>query len=171
MKKKLDALTKAKLIYTCELIIIAVVFLVIAILKITGVLSYNATRHLVLNWITLFGSAWVITDFLWGLFSKKRRQRISLLDKALHLPAGIYIFAFDLFCIITKPENEMVFRFGFPIAISYLCLCYIFEAIYHFYHPLPAILEAVVEVDEKEESEESSSEETPKEENKDEEKQ
>lgn len=170
MKKKLDALTKAKLIYSGELIIIAIVFLVVAILKFTNVIPYNATRHLVLNWITLFGGTWVIVDFVWALLSKKRRPRISLLDKALHLPAGIYLVTFDLFCIITRPDNPMVYRCGFPIAISYLCLCYIFEGIYHFYHPIPGILEAVVEVDDEEEKIEDTPEETLKEEKEHEEK-
>ena len=160
MKKKLDALTKAKLIYSGELIIIAIIFLVVAILKITGVIPFNSTRHLVFNWITLFGGTWVIVDFFWGLLSKKRRPKICLLDKALHLPAGIYMVAFDLFCIITKPEDPMIYRLGFPIAISYLCLCYIFEGIYHFYHPIPGILDAVVEADEEEKTEEASLEET-----------
>ena len=164
MKKKLDALTKAKLIYSAELIIIAIVFLVVAILKFTNVIPYNATRHLVLNWITLFGGTWVIVDFFWGLLSKKRRPKISLLDKALHLPAGIYLVAFDLFCIITKPQDAMIFRCGFPIAISYLCLCYIFEGIYHFYHPIPGILDAIQEVDEEEQTEEASKEEVASEE-------
>ena len=170
MKKKLDALTKAKLIYSGELIIIAIVFLVVAILKFTNVIPHNATRHLVLNWITLFGGTWVIVDFVWALLSKKRRPRISLLDKALHLPAGIYLVTFDLFCIITRPDNPMVYRCGFPIAISYLCLCYIFEGIYHFYHPIPGILEAVVEVDDEEEKIEDTPEETLKEEKEHEEK-
>ena len=170
MKKKLDALTKAKLIYSGELIIIAIVFLVVAILKFTNVIPYNATRHLVLNWITLFGGTWVIVDFVWALLSKKRRPRISLLDKALHLPVGIYLVTFDLFCIITRPDNPMVYRCGFPIAISYLCLCYIFEGIYHFYHPIPGILEAVVEVDDEEEKIEDTPEETLKEEKEHEEK-
>ena len=174
MKKNLDALTKAKLIYSGELIVIAIIFIVIAILKFTGVIGYNATRHLVLNWITVFGGTWVIVDFFWGLLSKKRRPKISLLDKALHLPAGIYLVAFDLFCIITRPEDPMIYRCGFPIAISYLCLCYIFEGIYHFYHPIPGILDAVVEVDEEEpkdaSSEEAPVEETPEEEKENEEK-
>ena len=173
MKKNLDALTKAKLIYSGELIIIAIVFLVIAILKFTGVIGYNATRHLVLNWITIFGGTWVIVDFFWGLLSKKRRPKISLLDKALHLPAGIYLVVFDLFCIITRPEDPMIFRCGFPIAISYLCLCYIFEGIYHFYHPVPAILDAVMEVEEEPKDaskEEAPVEETPMEEKENEEK-
>ena len=123
-----------------------------------------------LNWITLFGGTWVIVDFVWALLSKKRRPRISLLDKALHLPAGIYLVTFDLFCIITRPDNPMVYRCGFPIAISYLCLCYIFEGIYHFYHPIPGILEAVVEVDDEEEKIEDTPEETLKEEKEHEEK-
>lgn len=161
MKKKLDALTKAKLIYSGELIIIAIIFLVVAVLKFTGVIPYDSTRHLVFNWITLFGGTWVIIDFFWGLLSKKRRPKISLLDKALHLPAGIYMVAFDLYCIITKPTDPMIYRLGFPIAISYLCLCYIFEGIYHFYHPIPGILDAIVEVDEEEKPEESSLEEQP----------
>ena len=170
MKKKLDALTKAKLIYSGELIIIAIVFLVVAILKFTNVIPYNATRHLVLNWITLFGGTWVIVDFVWALLSKKRRPRISLLDKALHFPAGIYLVTFDLFCIITRPDNPMIYHCGFPIAISYLCLCYIFEGIYHFYHPIPGILEAVVEVDDEEEKIEDTPEETLEEEKEHEEK-
>ena len=174
MKKNLDALTKAKLIYSGELIVIAIIFIVIAILKFTGVIGYNATRHLVLNWITVFGGTWVIVDFFWGLLSKKRRPKISLLDKAIHLPAGIYIVAFDLFCIISRPEDPMIYRFGFPIAISYLCLCYIFEGIYHFYHPIPGILDAIAEVDEEEPKDASNEkapvEETPEEEKKNEEK-
>ena len=64
----------------------------------------------------------------------------------------------------------MVYRCGFPIAISYLCLCYIFEGIYHFYHPIPGILEAVVEVDDEEEKIEDTPEETLKEEKEHEEK-
>lgn len=145
MKKKLDALTKAKLIYSGELIIIAIVFLVIAILKITKVIPTNETRHLIINWITLFGGLWVITDFIWALVSKKRRPRISLLDKCLHLPAGLYMVTFDLYCIISQTKDANILRFGFPIAILYLCACYIFEGFYHFYHPVPGILAAVVE--------------------------
>ena len=162
MKKKLDALTKAKLIYSGELIIIALVFLVIAILKITKVIPTNETRHLVINWITLFGGLWVITDFIWALASKKRRPKISLLDKCLHLPAGLYMVTFDLYCIISQTKDENILRFGFPIAILYLCACYIFEGFYHFYHPVPGILAAVTEEEvpdnQEEQSEESNEE-------------
>ena len=160
MKKNLDALTKAKLIYSGELLIIAVIFLVVAILKITGVIPYNATRTLIFNWVTIFGGAWVITDFFWALLSKKRRPKVALIDKILHLPAGIYLVAFDLYCLIAKPTDPMLLRCGFPIAILYLCFCYIFEGIYHFYHPIPGLLDAIQEDDEEEKPEESSKEET-----------
>lgn len=168
MKKKMDDLTKAKLIYSGELMIFAIAFLVIAILKFTLVIPYNELRHTILNWITVFGSTWVVIDFLWALLSKKRRPRISLVDKILHLPAGIYIFAFDLYCLIAKPTDPIVFQCGFPIVLSYLALCYGFESVYHFYHPIPGLMDAVVEVEvpDTENKEDSSSEEQPKEEEK-----
>lgn len=169
MKKKMDPLTKVKLIYSGELLIFAIAFLVIAILRFTLVIPFNETRHLVLNWISLFGGAWIITDFFWAVFSKKRRPRIALIDKIIHLPVGIYIIAFDLFCLIGKPTDQIVFQIGFPIAMSYLALSYGFEAVYHFYHPVPGLLDTVEEVDEEEKNEQSSLEEPiKKEENKDE---
>ena len=168
MKKKMDDLTKAKLIYSGELMIFAIAFLVIAILKFTLVIPYNELRHTILNWITVFGSTWVVIDFLWALLSKKRRPRISLVDKILHLPAGIYIFAFDLYCLIAKPTDPIVLQCCFPIVLSYLALCYGFESVYHFYHPIPGLMDAVVEVEvpDTENKEDSSIEEQPKEEEK-----
>ena len=167
MKQKMDALTKAKLFYSGELMIFAIAFLVIAILKFTLVIPYNELRHTILNWVSLFGGAWVITDFFWGLLSKKRRPKIALIDKALHLPVGIYLMAFDLYCLIAKPTDPLVFQCGFPIALSYLALCYGFESIYHFFHPIPGLLDAVTEVDEPDKKDESSLEEQTEEENKD----
>ena len=81
MKKKMDFATKAKLIYSGELIIIAVAFIVIAILKLTNVFKYNETRSLIFNWITIFGGTWVIADLIWAIVDKKRQKRICLLDK------------------------------------------------------------------------------------------
>ena len=151
MNKKMDALTKAKLIYSCELGIFAIVFIVLAILKATGVLGTNATRLTIFNWITLFGGTWLIVDFFWALLSKKRQQRIALIDKCIHLPAGIYLIAFDLYCIISKPSIDgPICRYGVPIVFAYLGLCYAFEAIYHFYYPVPTLFEAIKEEDDDE---------------------
>ncbi len=146
MKKKMDVLTKAKLIYSCELGIFALVFIVLAILKATGVMGTNATRLKVFNWITLFGGTWLIVDFFWAILSKKRQQRIALIDKFIHLPGGIYLIAFVLYCLIAQPDiNSPICKYGVPIIFTYLGLCYAFEAVYHFYHPVPTLLDAITE--------------------------
>lgn len=148
MKKKMDALTKAKLIYSGELMIFAIVFLVLGILKFVGVMGSNATRLNVFNWITLFGGTWIMIDFIWALLDKKRQKRISLVDKFLHLPAGIYLVTFDLYCLIAKPGiDSTICKYGVPIVFCYLALSYAFEAIYHFKYPVPGLLNAIVEVD------------------------
>jgi len=148
MKKKMDPLTKVKLIYSGELMIFAVVFLVLGILKFTGVLGSNATRLTIFNWITLFGGTWIMIDFVWAVTDKKRQKRISLVDKCVVLPAGIYLITFDLYCLIAKPAiDSNICKYGVPIVFCYLALCYIFEAIYHFKYPVPGLLNAVVEVD------------------------
>lgn len=174
MKKKMDALTKAKLIYSIELAVFAVVFLVIGILRITGVFKPNATRSTIFNWITIFGGTWIIVDFVWAMVDKKRQKRIAMIDKIIHLPAGLYLVSFDIYCFATHPAAESpVYQFGVPAVLFYLCLCYAFEALYHFYYPVPGLLDTVEEVeveDNKEPSLEETQEEQPKEENNDEEK-
>ena len=150
MKKKLDLETKAKLIYSGELMLFAVIFLVIAILKATKVIDTNPTRATIFNWITLFGGTWIIADFCWALFDKKRQKRIALIDKIIHAPAGIYLVSFDLYCLIAKPADTRVYQFGIPIVLGYLCLCYAFEAVYHFYHPIPGLLDAIEEANKQE---------------------
>ena len=67
MKKKLDFLTKAKLIYSGELLIFAIAFLIIAILEFTQVIKINETHHTFFNWLTLFGGTWLIA-ILWHFF-------------------------------------------------------------------------------------------------------
>ena len=161
----MDALTKVKLFYSGELLVFAIVFLVIAILKFAEVIKGNSTRQAIFNWVTIFGGTWIIVDFFWALFSKKRRSRIALIDKIIHLPAGIYLVAFDIFCFATKPAaDSAVYHYGIPAVIMYLFVCYTFEAIYHFFYPVPGLLDAVVEVPEEENKEEISSlEEKPQE--------
>ena len=143
MKNKMDFETKAKLIYSVELGIFAVIFFVIAILKLTGVLGTNTVRAAIFNWVTLFGGTWLLVDLFWALFDKKRQKRIALLDKIIHAPAGAYLVAFDLFCLINKPSDPKVYQYGVPIVLGYLGLCYTFEAIYHFKYPVPGIIDAV----------------------------
>ena len=148
MKKKMDFATKAKLIYSGELLIFAIVFITLAILKVTNVIKFNETRATIFNWINIFGGAWLIADLIWAIVDKKRQQRIAIIDKFIHAPIGIYLISFDLYCLIAKP-GEMFYRFGIPIALGYLGLCYIFESIYHFKHPIPGLIEEEEETEEK----------------------
>ena len=152
MKKKMDFATKAKLIYSGELLIISVVFIVIAILKLTDVFKYNSTRALIFNWITIFGGTWVIADLIWAIVDKKRQKRICLIDKIIHAPAGIYFICFDLYCLIKQP-GERFYQIAIPVVLLYLAACYIFEAIYHYKYPIPGLIE------EEEENKENSSKE------------
>ena len=49
MKKNLDALTKAKLIYSGELIVIAIIFIVIAILKFEDMIFFFIYLNFILK--------------------------------------------------------------------------------------------------------------------------
>ena len=140
MKKKMDFATKAKLIYSGELLLIAIAFIVVAILKLTDVFKYNETRSTIFNWITIFGGAWVIADLIWAIVDKKRQKRICLIDKIIHAPAGIYFIAFDLYCLIARP-GELFYQRAIPVVLLYLAACYIFESIYHFKYPIPGLIE------------------------------
>ena len=144
----MDALTKAKLIYSGELLIFAIVFLVLAILKFTQVMKTNATRLTVFNWITLFGGSWMIADFIWALLDKKRQKRISMIDKCLTLPAGLYLIVYDLYCLIKQPPlTGRACTYGVPIIFTYFFLIYTFQAIYHYKYPVPGLLNAIEEVE------------------------
>lgn len=152
--KKLDKETKFKLVYSGELLFFAVLFLVFSILKFTKVMGYNPSRTLVFNWITIFGGAWGIADFIWAVCSKKRQQRISMIDKVTVLPLSLFIITYDLICFIAKPENSNFYIYMIGGAFAYISVIYIFQAIYHFYHPIPGLLED----DEEEENPENSHE-------------
>lgn len=165
MKEKMDTMTKAKLIYSIELGIFAVIFLVLAVLRFTGVIPTHELRLKIFNWVTLFGGSWIVVDFFWALLDKKRQKRVAIIDKCIHLPAGLYLIAFDLYCLIAKPAIESpICQFGVPIVLAYLGICYAFEAIYHFKYPVPGLLDSLEEkpVEEQqplEEKQEDSSEE------------
>ena len=158
MKKKMDDITKVKLIYSGELLLFSIVFLTIAILKFTNVIPFNQTRATIFNWITIFGGTWLIADLIWALVDKKRQQRVALVDKFLHAPIGVYLIVFDLYCLITQPSDSNIYQYGIPIALSYLGICYLFESFYHFKKPIPGLIEE--ELKSKDNKENSSKEES-----------
>ncbi|MBR0295329.1 MAG: hypothetical protein IJQ67_05460 [Bacilli bacterium] len=142
--KENDPFKKYKLIYSGELLIISIVFLVLGLLKVTGLMTPNKVRVLIFNWITLFGGLWIIIDFFWVLFSKKRRMKNSILDKALALPIALNVIPIDLIYIISYP-NEMLFMYLQGSLFLYVFLIYSFLAIYHYFRPLPSLVIAFEE--------------------------
>ena len=158
MKKKLSLETKTKLIYSLELIIIALVLIVFAVLKLTGVIPTKPTRLLIYNIITTVGGAYFIFDFIWVLVSKKKRAKSSLLDKILMLPGSFYLIAFDIICFIDKAKGVETDNQFVVISISsvflYIAAVYLFQGIYHFYHPIPMLEQAIEEALEEEKNKE-----------------
>ena len=142
MKKPLDAEKKAILFYSGELLLISIVALVIAILEWTQLIKISERHRLIFNWVTIFGGTWLIIDFLWAIFSKKRQKRVALIDKIIHLPLGIYLVSFDTYSFIKNPDISL-FQIGIPIALTYLSVCYMFESIYHYFKPIPGLIDAV----------------------------
>lgn len=135
---------KNKLIYSGELIIIAIVFLVIGILELLKIIKLSDNFQLIFKILTLIGASWVFTDFFWTIFSKKRKARNSLLDKIMMLPLAIYLVVFDIIGFaIAKPYDY--YQIGVPLAFFYIACAYIFQGIYHYYNPIPLILEAIEE--------------------------
>lgn len=147
MAKKLSDEAKIKLVYSGELIIIAIVFLVLGILKITGVMKYDGGRRVFFNWLTLLGGFWIIIDFIWCLVSEKHRKKNCLLDKILNLPLGIYLLTFDIYCLVGPELQESIYVFGMCIVFFYVAINYSFQGIYHWFKPLPSLMEELRKVE------------------------
>ena len=156
-KKKLDDLTKAKLIYSGELIFFAFVFIVLGILKITNILNISKNSKAI--WYTYFfviltfcGGIWFVVDFIWTIKSEKRRKKSSLVDKILLLPSSLATFIFDIRAFIVGIEsireplnglNNNLLNFYTSFLFFYFAIIYIFQAFYHYKYPLPLILEEI----------------------------
>ena len=136
---------KIKLIFAVELIVIALIALVIGVLRLTNVIGNSERRLLIYNWITIFGGAWIVIDFVWLLFSEKRRKKNSLLDKCLNLPLGIALIVFDIICFANNSEPSDFTRIAVSVLLFYIAADYLFQGIYHYYKPLPVVLQAIEE--------------------------
>ena len=156
-KKKLDDLTKAKLIYSGELIFFAIVFIVLGILKITNILNISKNSKAI--WYTYFfviltfcGGIWFVVDFILTIKSEKRRKKSSLVDKILLLPSALATFIVDIRAFIVGIEsireplagvNNNLLNFYTSFLFFYFAIIYIFQAFYHYKYPLPLILEEI----------------------------
>ena len=151
---------KNKLIYSGELILFAIVFLVIGLLELLKVITLSERFQLIFKIITLVGASWIIADFIWTLCSKKRRENYGLLDKIMILPLAIYLYAYDIAGFVVARPYEY-YQIGVPIAFFYIACSYMFQGIYHYYKPIPLILQAIEEEKKAKEEKETEVVETP----------
>lgn len=150
-KEKMSAVKKFKLIYSGELILFAIIFLTLATLEVLNIIGKREIMMIIFNWLTIFGATWMIADFIWLMASKRRQKKNSIIDKALLLPIAIYLITFDIICFSNQPFVDMNFRrLMMGIAFYYFGADYLFQAIYHWYKPVPGMLESIEEEEKKE---------------------
>ena len=151
---------KAIAIYCGELLVFAIVFGVLGILFLLSVIGVSDWKRYAFTYVTLIGGLWPIADFFWTLFSKKHRAANSLVDKVLALPAPFVTIPFDIWMLIQGIPNVdvNVYRYLIGSIFCYFALVYLFECVYHYFVPIPGLLEA----DEKEEKPAEPTDNTPK---------
>ncbi len=134
---------KAVLIYSGELALFSIVFIVIGLLLILGVIQVSGWKKYAFTYVTMIGGIWPIVDFIWMLVSEKHRARNSFIDKCLIIPVPCCLIPLDIWILINGIDNveDAVFRFGISIPLIYFALVYAFQAIYHYFKPIPLLLE------------------------------
>ena len=160
MKQKMDPVKKYKLIYSGELIVIAIVAIVLGTLIWVRVLGKSDHFPYVYTILTMIGAAWIIIDFIWASLSKKRRLRVSYLDKILNLPLGLGLIAFDIYSLVTGLSQDVYQAKYVAIFFLYIAINYIFQGIYHYFVPVPGFLESLKEEEKKPEEASNSDQES-----------
>ncbi|MDY6429773.1 MAG: hypothetical protein SPL02_01180 [Bacilli bacterium] len=145
MSEEEKIVKKVKIVYTIELLIFVSVALVLCSLFFFEVLPITETKVKIFSILTCVGGAYMIFDFFWALYSPKHRKTAPIIDKCLLLPFGISIIGFDIFVFILGFNiNFFVFKCVLSAALLYVGIIYIFQAIYHWFHPLPTLVEAAL---------------------------
>ena len=158
MKKPLDDLTKAKLIYSGELILFAIVAAVLATLTLTGVIGMSDTKVTWFTWITLVGGTLLIGNTIWFFCSKKKRAKGSWLDTLIILPVPLTMIPLDIIHLTSKVVPDSAYAYILGGLFFYLTMAYVTEAIYHWFNPLQVLVEAAKEDEEKKEEDEAKEE-------------
>lgn len=140
-KKKLDELTQAKLIYTIELGVFATIFLTLGLLFYFGVIPMSERRINVFTWVTLVGGFLTFGDFIWLLSSKKRQKKNSMLDKIMLLPIPLCLIPIDIMTLAKGRFADSVYSMVLGITFMYIAVIYVVQLVYHWYHPVPMLIE------------------------------
>ena len=135
---------KIKLIYSVKFLVIAVVFLVLGFLELFAVIKLSERAQLIFKIITLVGASYIVFDFVWLMCSEKRKKNNCIMDKVMMLPLALYLYVYDVLGFVLKPAYGY-YQIGIPIAFIYIACAYIFQGIYHYYRPVPMVIEMIEE--------------------------
>jgi hypothetical protein len=144
---------KARLVYSGEVILFAIAFVVLGILLLLGVIPMTERRALIFTYVTLCGGILGLGDIVWVFLSKKRRKKNSLIDKALLVPSALAVVSCDIYSLSAGLQADLYYQILMSTLFFYLGAAYLFEGIYHYHKPIPALVEAQKEEDEKEQKE------------------
>ena len=145
-KEKMSLEKKGKLLYSGELILIGIVFIVLAILRFVNTIGYNETKRQIFNWVTIFGSSFLVLEFIWTLFSKKKQAKACWIDKILNVIAAVYVVSFDIYCFIQGANlDQEIYKYGICILFTYIAVNNMFQGVYHYFKPTKALLAAIEE--------------------------
>ena len=161
--KQKDPVKKIKIMLTVEYLIFVAVFAVLGILFLVGVIKVAEWKRYAFTYVTLGGGIWICVDFFWTTFSPARRAKNCLLDKILMFPVGIALLAWDVYAIVMGCAETLPYAYVIGADFCYIAAVYLFQAIYHWFRPIPALIEAALE-DEKKKEEAPEVIEQPKEE-------
>lgn len=142
-KQPMEPLKQAKLVYSGELMLFSIAFIVLGILRLCGVISPSGTMRDVFLWITLVGGFLVIGNFIWTLVSPKHRKTITILDASLTLPVALFFISMNLYQLIAGKVDQGIYNIYMGIIFVYFGCDYMFQSIYHYYKPVQAIIDAV----------------------------
>ena len=140
MKNKLTIDKKTKLIYSGELFIFSIVFAVVGVLELTGVLTLLKKHPNWFFYITSFGVLLGVLDFIFYLVKKEKRENKSFFDKIFLFPNIVFLVIFDLNFFIKK-ESLFDIRYAISILFLYNSLNYLAQSIYHYFKPIPGLIE------------------------------
>ena len=144
----MDPVKKYKIIYSVELIVIAIVAIVLGVFFWIEKLGRSDHFPIVYVVLTMTGSTWILVDFIWAMASKKRQARISLIDKIITLPLGLGLLTFDIYSLVNGLNKDTFLSKYVAVFFLYIAIIYIFEGIYHYFKPVPGLID-IEEIDQK----------------------
>ena len=151
-KKKLPPLLKVKLMLTVEMGIFVLLFATLGVLFLAEIIRVQDWKRYAFTYVTLAGGVIILGDFIWCLASPKRRAKNSMLDKILVLPVGLALIGFDIYAITQNCSADLPYRYVIGANLCVIAAIYAFQAIFHWYRPTPAAMDAVREIEAEQEA-------------------